>query len=56
MIITQVIRSFLNKQKHVESLLETRWKRHLVTEVYKATHNLTPSYITSLFPSKIIKL
>ncbi len=34
--------------------LEIRWKRQLVTEVYKATHNLTPPYITSLFPSKIV--
>ncbi len=32
--------------------LETRWKSQLVTEVYKATHNLTPPYITSLFPPK----
>ncbi len=32
--------------------LEIRWKRQLVTEVYKATHNLTPPYITSLFPPK----
>ncbi len=34
--------------------LEIRWKRQLVTEVYKATHNLTPPYITSLFPPKIV--
>ncbi len=34
--------------------LEIRWKRQLVTEVYKATHNLTPPYITSLFPTKIV--
>ncbi len=32
--------------------IEIRWKRQLVTEVYKATHNLTPPYITSLFPPK----
>ncbi len=34
--------------------LEIRWKRQLVTEVYKATHNLTSPYITSLFPPKIV--
>ncbi len=34
--------------------LEIRWKWQLVTEVYKATHNLTPPYITSLFPPKIV--
>ncbi len=34
--------------------LEIRWKRQLVTEVYKATHNLTPPYITSLCPPKIV--
>ncbi len=33
---------------------EIRWKRQLVTEVYKATHNLTPPYTTRLFPSKIV--
>ncbi len=31
-----------------------RWKRQLVTKVYKATHNLTPPYITSVFPPKIV--
>ncbi len=36
------------------STLEIRWKRQQVTEVYKATHNLTPPYITSLFPPKIV--
>ncbi len=34
--------------------LEIRWKRQLVTEVYKATHSLTHPYITSLFPPKIV--
>ncbi len=34
--------------------LEIRWKRQLVTEVYKATHYITPPYITSLFPPKIV--
>ncbi len=34
--------------------LEIKWKRQLVTEVYKATHHLTPPYITSLFPQKIV--
>ncbi len=34
--------------------LEIRWKRQLVNEVYKASHNLTPPYITSLFPPKIV--
>ncbi len=34
--------------------LEIRWKGQLVTEVYKATHNLTPPYITRLFPPKIV--
>ncbi len=34
--------------------LEIRWKRQLVTEFYKATHNLTPPYITSVFPPKIV--
>ncbi len=34
--------------------LEIRWRRQLVTEVYKATHNLTPPYITSLSPPKIV--
>ncbi len=27
---------------------ETRWKRQLVTEVYKALHGLTPSYISNM--------
>ncbi len=27
----------------------------MVAEVYKATHNLTPPYITNLFPPKIVK-
>ncbi len=31
-----------------------KMKRQLVTEVYKATHNLIPPYITTLFPSKIV--
>ncbi len=34
--------------------LEIRWKRQLVSEVYRATHNLKPPYITSLFPPKIL--
>ncbi len=34
--------------------LEIRWKRQLVTEIYKATHNLTPPYITSLFSPIIV--
>ncbi len=34
--------------------LEIRWKRQLVNEVYKAIHNLTPPYITSLFSLKIV--
>ncbi len=34
--------------------LKIRWKRQLVTDVYKATHNRTPPYITSLFPPKIV--
>ncbi len=32
--------------------LEIRWRMQLVTEVYKATNNLTPPYITSLFHPK----
>ncbi len=34
--------------------LEIRWKRQLLTEVYKATHNLTPPYRTTSFPPKIV--
>ncbi len=34
--------------------LEIRWKRQLVPEVYKETHNLTHPYITSLFSPKIV--
>ncbi len=52
MIIPQVIRSFLNKLK--TCTLEIRWKRQLVTEGYKTTHILTPPYLTSLFPPKIV--
>ncbi len=29
--------------------IETRWKRQLVTEVYKAVNSLTPSYISDMF-------
>ncbi len=29
--------------------IKTRWKRQLVTEVYKAMNNLTPSYISDMF-------
>ncbi len=32
--------------------IETRWKRQLVTEVYKAMNNLTPSYISDIFKEK----
>ncbi len=34
--------------------LEIKWKRQLVPEVYKETHNLTHPYITSLFSPKIV--
>ncbi len=29
--------------------IETRWKRQLVTEVFKAVIGLTPSYISHMF-------
>ena len=32
--------------------LETKWKRNLVLEVYKAVHNLAPIYIQDLFREK----
>ncbi len=32
--------------------IETGWKRQLVTEVYKAMNNLTPSYISDMFKEK----
>ncbi len=32
--------------------IETRWKRQLVTEVYNAMNNLTPSYISDVFKEK----
>ncbi len=32
--------------------IETRWKRQLVTEVYKVMNNLTPSYILYMFKEK----
>ncbi len=34
--------------------IETRWKRQLVTEVYKAMNNFTPSYISDMFKEKPI--
>ncbi len=35
--------------------IETRWKRQLVTEVYKAMNNLTPSYISDMFKEKPLR-
>ncbi len=32
--------------------IETRWKRQLITEVYKAINGLTPSYILAMFQEK----
>ncbi len=32
--------------------IETRWKRQLVTEVYKDAHGLTHSYISDMFQEK----
>ncbi len=32
--------------------IETRWKRQLETEVYKAVNGLTPSYISEMFQKK----
>ncbi len=32
--------------------IETRWKRQLVTEAYKAMNKLIPSYISDLFKEK----
>ncbi len=34
--------------------IETRWKRQLVTEVYKALNGLTPSYISDIFQEKTV--
>ncbi len=34
--------------------IETRWKRKLVTEVYKAENDLTPSYISNMFQRKTV--
>ncbi len=34
--------------------IETRWKRQLVTEVYKAVNGLTPSYISDMFHEKTV--
>ncbi len=35
--------------------IETRWKRQLVTEVYKAVNALTPlSYISDMFQEKTV--
>ncbi len=34
--------------------IETRWKRQLVTEVYKAVNGLTPSYISDMFQEKTV--
>ncbi len=34
--------------------IETRWKRHLVSEVYKAMNDFTPSYISDMFKEKIV--
>ncbi len=35
-------------------MIETRWKRLLVTEVYKAVNGLTPSYISDMFQEKTV--
>ncbi len=35
-------------------MIETRWKRQLVTEVYKAVNALTPSYISDTFQEKTV--
>ncbi len=34
--------------------IETRWKRQLVTEVYKVMNNLTPSYISDMLKEKTL--
>ncbi len=34
--------------------IETRWKRQLVTKVYKAVNGLAPSYISDMFQEKIV--
>ncbi len=34
--------------------IETRWKRQLITEVYKAVNGLTPSYISDMFQEKTV--
>ncbi len=44
----------LNKAKICT--IETRWKRQIVTEVYKAMDDLTPSYISDMFKGKTVKL
>ncbi len=41
----------LRKQAKI-CTLKIRWKKQLVTEVYNSNHNLTPPYITSLYPPK----
>ncbi len=43
---------FLKKAK--TCTIEPRLKRELVTEVYKALHHLTPSYISDMFQEKTI--
>jgi len=35
--------------------VETRWKRQLATEVYKAVNGLTPPYISNMFEQKTVQ-
>ncbi len=53
LIELQTTRSHLLKKTNT-CTIETRWKRQLVTEVYKAVNGLTPSYISDIFQDKTV--